>query len=110
MNPVVGVAWRVCEALKLAHGFGKHRGVVLFADHPVSEFVPLQHRRCQPPIAESPAALPAHRIGDATSILSVDYLLQTRDDVRLAMIAKLDHDPAAAHLVGDCASCPRTSE
>ena len=39
--------------------------------------------------------------GDAARVLAVDDLVQPRDDMRMAVLAELDHDPAAAHLVRD---------
>ena len=49
--------------------------------------------------------LSIQRLGDAAWIFAVDDLLQARDDVRMAVFAEFNHDPAAAHLVGDCAGC-----
>ena len=47
-----------------------------------------------------------HQVGDrvlehAARVLAVDDLLQTRDDVRVTVLAELDHDPTPAHLVRD---------
>ena len=41
---------------------------------------------------------------------AVDDLLQARNDVRVAVLAQFDHDPAAAHLVGDRAGGAGASE
>jgi hypothetical protein len=43
-------------------------------------------------------------------VLPVDDLFQARDDVRVAVLAQLDHDPAAAHFVGDGAGGAGTGE
>ena len=64
----------------------------------------------KPVVAEPAAAFPAHGLGDAALVLAVDDLLQARDDVRVAVLAEFDHDPAAAHLVGDCAGRAGTGE
>ena len=51
--------------------------------------------------AETAAALPVHRFTDAALVAAVDDLAQAGDDVGVAMLAQLDHDPAPPHLVGD---------
>ena len=43
-------------------------------------------------------------------ILAVDDLFQTRNDVRVAVLAQFHHDPAPPHLVGDCAGRAGTGE
>lgn len=53
---------------------------------------------------------PIHSFRDSTRVVAVDHLLEARSDVCFAMLAKLDHNPAAVHLVGDCASSAGTSE
>ena len=63
--PVDRVARRIGEALQLAQRLGQHRGVVLLVDDPVAPLVLLQQRRREPVVAETAAALPAHRLGDA---------------------------------------------
>ena len=60
-----------------------------------------EQRRRQAEVAEAAAALPADCLGDAAGVVAVDDLLEPRDDVRVAVFAQFDHDPAAAHLVGD---------
>ena len=64
-------------------------------------FVLSQQRGGELEVAEAAAALPADRLGDAAGVLAVDDLLQTRNDVSVAVLAQLDHDPAAAHFVRD---------
>src|ERR1035437_1386498 len=98
--PVYGFAWGVGEAHLLAHRLGQHRGVVLLADDVAPKPVLLKQRRGQVIIAEPATALPSHRPGDASRILAIDYFLQPRNDVSVAVLAEFDHDPAAAHLVG----------
>ena len=60
-------------------------------------------------VAEAAAAFPAGGFGDAAGVLAVDDLLHPRDD-RMAVVAKLDHDPATAHLVSDGSRRPGTGE
>jgi len=60
-------------------------------------------------VAES-AALPVDGFGNAAFIFSVDDLLHARNDVRVAVIAKLNHDPATTYLLGDCAGSSGTGE
>jgi hypothetical protein len=38
---------------------------------------------------------------NAAGVIAVDDFLQAWNDVGVAVLAELDHDPAAAHLVGD---------
>jgi len=61
-------------------------------------------------IAETAAAFPVDRIGDATLVFVIDHFLEAGDDVRVAVLAKLDHDPAAAHFVGNGAGGAGTGE
>src|SRR5579884_3354080 len=108
--PVDLFAGRVSEAHQLAHGLGQHGGVVLLADDKIAKAVFFEQRRRKPVVAEAAAALPVHRLGDAAGVLAVDDLLEARNDVRVAVLAQFDHNPAAAHLVGDCASRTRAGE
>ena len=39
--------------------------------------------------------------GDATMVFAIDHLLQTWDDMAIAVFAQLHHDPATAHFVSD---------
>ena len=61
-------------------------------------------------VAETAAALPARAFRNAALVLAIDDLLQARDDMRVAVLAQFDHDPAAAHLVGDGAGGAGTGE
>ena len=70
-----------------------------------AELVLLKQRRGQVVIAEPAAALPLHGLGDTAGIFAVDYLPEPRNDVRVAVLAELDHDPAAAHLLSHGAGC-----
>ena len=99
--PVHIGAGREGEAFQLGHRRGQHLGVVFLVDHPLAEAVLLQQAGRQAVVAEAAAALPAGGLGDAAGIFAVDDLLQARNDVGVAVLAQLDHDPAAAHLVGD---------
>ena len=110
MHPVMRLGRRVGEAHQLAHGLGQHRGVELAADHPIVPAVLFQQRRGEAVVAEAAAALPADGLGDAAGIVAVDHLLQARDDVGVAVLAQLDHDPASPHLVGDGAGGAGTGE
>ncbi len=47
--------------------------------------------------------MPTDGLADSALVGAVDDLLQARDDVRMAVFAQLDHDPAPAHLVRDSA-------
>jgi hypothetical protein len=44
--------------------------------------------------------LPIHGLADAALVLAVDDFFQAWNDVGVAVLAQLDHDPAAAHLAG----------
>ena len=56
---------------------------------------------CAKPVeAESAAAFPAHGFGNA-ALFALDNLFQTRDAMRNGMVAHLDADIAAPHLVRD---------
>lgn len=93
---------RIAETLKLAQRFGQHRRVVFGIDHRVSPTVVNDQRRRQFVVAETAAALPVHGFADAAGIVAVDNFFQARDDMGMAVLAQLDHDPAAAHFVRNC--------
>ncbi len=61
-------------------------------------------------VAETAAALPGRRFTNTALIFAVDDFLQARNDVGVAVLAQLDHDPAATHLVGDGAGGAGTGE
>ncbi len=89
----------VGEAFQFAQGFGELGGVVVGVDHRVAPAVFDDQRRGQAVVTEAAAALPVHGLGDAAGVLAVDDFLQARDDVGVAVLAQLHHDPAAPHLV-----------
>ena len=70
----------------------------------------LRKRGRKPVVAETAAALPAYAAGDAARVLTIDHLAEAGDDVGVGVLAELDHDPAAAHLVGDRAGCAGAGE
>ena len=76
----------------------------------VAEAVFFKQRWRDVEVAETAAAFPSSCLGDAAWIFTVNDLLQTRDDVRVAVLAEFDHDPAATHLVRDSSSGARASE
>ena len=86
---------------KLSERLGEHGGVVGLVDDPVAPLVLFQERRGEVVVAEAAAPLPTHALRDAAGVLAVDHLLQTRDDVGVAVLAQLYHDPAPPHLVGN---------
>ena len=98
--PIHRVGRRVGEAFQLAQGLGQHRGVVIAVDDPVAPLVLFQQRGGETVVTEAAAAFPAHGVGDAAVVFPIDDFFQARKDVRVAVLAQLDHDPAAAHIVG----------
>jgi hypothetical protein len=64
----------------------------------------------KPEITKPAAAPPIHGGRDAARVRAVNHFLQTRNDVRVAMLAEFDHQPAAAHLMRDCARRAGTGE
>src|SRR5947209_2085328 len=96
--PVDRVAWRVSECHLLAHCFGQHRGVVLFADDVVPELILLKQRRGEVVVAKTAPSLPIHGLCYPTGIFAVDDLLEPRNDESMTVVTEFDHDPAAAHL------------
>src|ERR1035437_8138721 len=99
----VEIAGGVLKAHDLAHGLGQHGRVVLLADDEVVEAILFKQCWSDVVVAETAAALPLNGIGDAAFVFTVNDLLHARNDVCMAMLAQLNHDPAAAHLVGNCA-------
>ncbi len=61
-------------------------------------------------VPKAAAALPSNAFRDAAFVFAIDDFLQTWDDVRMAMLTEFNHDPAAAHFVGDCAGGAGASE
>ena len=54
--------------------------------------------------------LPPSRLGHATWIQAIDHPLKARNDVRVAMLSKFNHDPPSPKFVSDCASRARPGE
>ena len=75
---------------------GQRREAHVLADAAVG----IEHGLAQTHEAEAAAAVPAHRLGNA-ALLAFDDFRQPRQAVGFRVIAHLDADPAAAHLVGD---------
>jgi hypothetical protein len=99
--PPVGFRRRVAEAFQLGQRLGQLRGVVLGIDDRVAPAVVDDQAGREPVIAESRRRLASSRPAVMPPcVLAVDDLLQARNDVRMAMLAQLHHDPAAAHFVG----------
>ena len=97
MLPIEPVARRIDEPLQLAERLGQHGGVELLADNPVAPPVLFEQRRCETVVSEPSAALPAHGLGDAAGP-APSITFQPRNDMRVTMLAQLDHDPAPPHL------------
>src|SRR4051812_47001113 len=108
--PELRVAGGVREAFELAQGFSQLFGLLLLADDQVAEGVLLQERRGERVVTEASAALPAHALCNAAEIGAVDELRETGDDVGVAVVPDLHHDPATTHLVSDGTGCSRTGE
>jgi len=45
-----------------------------------------------------------HSFADPALVFSINHLLQTRNDMRMTVLAQFHHDPTASHFVGDRAS------
>ena len=110
MLPVDRIRRRVSEAFQLAESFGQHSGVIFLVDDPIVPTVLFEQRRRKFVVPESAATFPVHGLADAALVRAVNDLLHTRDDVRVAVFAKLDHNPPSAHFMGDCARGAGTSE
>ena len=100
MHPEGFRAGGVGEVFQLAHGFGEHFRVELRVDDRVAPGVFFDEAWPQAVKAEAPAPLPAHGLGDAAGVFAVDNLVQARHTVGVAVLAKLNAYPAAAHFVG----------
>ena len=108
--PPQRLAGRIGKALQLAHGRRQHGRVVRGVDDQIAPAVGGQQRGGQFVIAKAAAALPARGLRHPAGVLPVDDLLQARNDVRVAVLAQLHHDPAAAHFVSDGAGGAGTGE
>ncbi|MBT9137293.1 MAG: hypothetical protein DDT34_02381 [Firmicutes bacterium] len=96
--PPIDFRWRVSKAFELAQRFCKLNRVVVRVNDGIAPTVVHDQAGSELVVTKAAATAPVHRLADA-----VDDLLQARDDVGVAVLAQLHHDPAAAHLVGDCA-------
>ena len=54
--------------------------------------------------------MPVDGLGNAAGVGAVDDFFQAGNNVGMAVVAQFDHDPAATHFVGDCASGAGTGE
>src|SRR5436309_1917079 len=95
------VARGIAESHELTYGFGKHSGIELAADDPITPAIFFQQRGRKAIETETAAALPSNRLSNPAGVLAINDFPQSRHDMRLRMIAKLHHDPAAAHLVSN---------
>src|SRR6266704_3844035 len=110
MLPVNRVARHVCKTFELAHSLCEHRGVEFPTDDPIAPLVLFQEGRSQPVVTETATAFPAHGFCDTARVLAINHLLESRDYVRVAMLAQLHHDPPPPHLVSDRTGRAGTSE
>ena len=101
---------RVGKALQLAQRLSEMCRVVFGIDDRVPPAIVDDQAGRKLVIAEAATALPMHRLCDAALVHAVDDFLHAWDDVGVAMLAQLDHDPASAHLVCNCSSSAGTSE
>lgn len=90
--PVHRIARRVDKAFQLAHRLGKHGGVVNSVDDPVAPFVFFQKGWRQTEVAKTATTLPVDSLADTTLICAVDELLEARDDVGVAVLARIYPD------------------
>ena len=91
----------VGEAFQFRHRFSQHFRVVVGVDDVVAPAVMHNQGRREAVVAETAAALPVHRFADAALVRAVDDLAQAGDNMRMAVLAQLHHDPAPPHLVGN---------
>jgi hypothetical protein len=82
----------------------------LLIDDPIAPLVFFEQRRRQPVITKAAAALPVDGLRNAARVCAVNYFFQARNDVRVTVFAEFDHDPAAAHFMGNCAGGAGTGE
>ena len=99
--PKEALAGGVVEAFDLADSLGEALGLEVGVDDLVAPLVSLDEGGGQLVVAEAAAALPIDSLGDAAGVFAVDYFLEAGHAMSVAVVAKFDADPAAAHLVGD---------
>jgi hypothetical protein len=100
MLPIDRIARGIDEAFQFAHHFRDYGSIIVLVNNPVTPFVFFQQGRRQPEVTKSPSPFPANSLCDPTCISAINDLLQAWNDMRMAMLAQLDHDPASAHLMG----------
>jgi len=61
-------------------------------------------------LACSTAAFPLFGFGNPPSVGTVDDLLHPWNDMRITMLAQLNHNPPSSHLLSDGSCRARTSE
>ncbi len=92
------------------HGRGQHIGIVFLADDPVAVLVLVEEAGGKFVVFEAAAALPVDGLGDAALVCAVADLLESGEAVGLAVVAKLDADPSAAHFMGYGCGCAGAEE
>src|SRR5262249_39088438 len=108
--PIDGIAGRIYKTFELAKGLCQHRGVVFLVDDPIVPRVALQQRSCEAVVPEASPALPADGLGYAAVVLTGDPPLEAGNDVRVAGLAELHHDPAPAHFMRNRAGGARAGK
>src|SRR4030042_1153130 len=108
--PVDRITWGIREAFQLANGFSKHGGVIFLIDDPIANPVLFEKRRTKPVVPKPSSTLPANGFRDSALVRTINNLLHTRDNVRVAVFAQLHTDPPSPHLMPYRTCCARTGK
>src|SRR5215813_15252552 len=100
MLPIDCIARSVGETFELTHRFSQHLRFILPVDDAVVPFIFIQQRWCKHEVTEPSSTLPSDSLCHSTLINCIDDSPQTWNDVRVAMLSQLDHNPAATHFMG----------
>ena len=110
MLPPVDFRWRIVKPFQLAQSLRQLRRIIVRIDNRIPPTVIHNQRRREAVVTKTAAALPIHRPGNTALVFTVDDLLQTRNDMRMTMLAQFHHNPAPPHFVRDCAGSAGTGE
>ena len=108
--PEQGIVRPVREAFVERDGCGEHVGVVGFVDDGFAEGIFIDEGWRQFIEAVAASALPAARFGDAAGVFSSDDFVQADFAVGIGVIAHLDADPSASHLLRHSGGSAGTQE
>src|SRR5208282_1986537 len=104
--PIKRITGSVLESLQLTQRLGEHWGIELSIYYPIAPSVLFEQRRRKMKILKSATATPRQEFRHPSGVISVDHLVQAWNDMRVAMLSELDHNPSTSPISQSDRCCP----